>query len=63
VKNEPIVDEAKKAIYSSYLDYTMVRTSSVYDYYSKVPHDMDMIWQEHEELKKTKKLQDKKNET
>jgi len=55
MKNEQMVDEAKKATYSSYLDYTMVPTSSVYDYYAKIPHDMNRIWQEHEEMQKTKK--------
>jgi hypothetical protein len=64
VKNEQIIDEAKKATYSSYLDYTMVPASSVYDYYAKMPHDMDRIWQEHEEMHKTKKMldQEKGNE-
>jgi hypothetical protein len=62
VKSEPIVDEAKKATYSSYLDYTMVPTSSVYDYYPKASRNMDMIWQEHEDMKKAKKFAEKNNE-
>lgn len=63
VKNEQIIDEEKKANYSSYLDYTLVTATSVYDYYAKVPLGKDTIWQEQEEMwRKTKKQEHKKEE-
>lgn len=54
---ELTIDDKKRASYSSYLDYTLVTMSSVYDYYAKVPHSKDKEW---EELKKLQKMREQK---
>ena len=53
---ELTIDDRKKALYSSYLDYTLVTMSSVYDYYAKVPHSKDKEWQELKEMQKAKTM-------
>jgi len=62
VKDEQIIDEKKKANYSSYLDYTLVTVTSVYDYYANVPIGKDTIWQEHEKIRRNRKKQENKKE-
>ena len=54
---ELTIDDRKKALYSSYLDYTLVTMSSVYDYYARIPHKEDEEW---EEFKRMQKLQEEK---
>jgi len=55
MKNDLIIEEEKKAVYFSYLDYTLIPASSVYDYYAGVPHHKDRAWLDQEDLKASRK--------
>ena len=57
--DELILDEKKRAFHSSYLDFTLVTTSSVYDYYASVP-SKDIEWQELEDLRRIQKIKKSK---